>query len=199
MMAGSEAGPHRSFVPGTSRDRLLSERPASPGGTTPSRPDTGHHPLAGPGPAAGVLMALAGITLGVAAYLHRQGHIPLGFTEIRGESFYAASIPEAVIAFVLAAGAAVYLAASPAARAAAGRGHPRRVALAATTFAVIGVAYGMSVTIGDGRGPDIIYHSCLMVILLITGALLLRGRADRPKDPGRSYDQDASAYPDPSA
>jgi hypothetical protein len=55
------------------------------------------------------------------------------------------------------------------------------------------------VTIGDGRGPDIIYHSCLTVILLITAALLLRGRADRPKDPGRSYDQDASAYPDPSA
>ncbi len=185
MMAGSEAGPHRSFVPGASPDRVLSERPASPPGATPSRPDTGHHTGAGRGPAAGVLMALAGITLGVAAYLHRQGHIPLGFTEIRGESFYAASIPEAVIAFVLVAGAAVYLAAPPAARAAPGRGQARRVALAATTFAVIGVAYGMTVTISDGRVPDIIYHSCLMALLLITGVLLLRRHApaDR-REPG---------------
>jgi hypothetical protein len=38
-----------------------------------------------------------------------------------------------------------------------------------------------------------------MAILLITAALLLRGRADMPKDPGRGYDHDASAYPDPSA
>lgn len=188
MMTGSEAGPARSVLPGAAGDRVhpgdqvFPGHRVPPGGAAPSRPDAGAGPsgpdaAAGPGPAAGLLMAVAGVTLGVAAYLHRAGHIPLGFTEIRGENFYAASIPEAVIAFVLAAGAAVYLTASPAARAAAGRGQARRIALVATTFAVVGTAYGMSVTISDGRVADIVYHSCLMAILLIAGALLLRRHA----------------------
>jgi hypothetical protein len=173
MTTGSEAGPVRPVFPGDASSQMRPGGPARSGRAPTGRtapPGIG----AEAGPAAGLLMVLAGITLGVASYLHRQGHIPLAFTEIRGESFYAASIPEAVIALVLVAGAVVYLAASPAARAAAGRGQGRRVALAATTFAIIGVAYGMSVTIGDGRVPDIVYHSCLMAVLLITGALLLR-------------------------
>jgi hypothetical protein len=162
MMTGSEAGPAGS------RTAPAGQPPA--GNLARARRDAG----AGPGPAAGLLMALAAVTLGVAAYLHRNGHIPLGFTDIRGESFYGASIPEAVIAFVLAAGGAVYLAAPRAARASAARGQARRVALAATVFAIIGVAYGMTVTISDGRVPDIVYHPSLMATLLITAALLLR-------------------------
>ena len=171
MMTGSEAGPAGSQ--------------AVPAGQPPAvdparaRRDAG----AGPGPAAGLLMAVAAVTLGVAAYLHRNGHIPLGFTDIGGESFYGASIPEAVIAFVLAAGAAVYLAAPRAARASAARGQARRVALAATSFAIIGTAYGMTVTISDGRVPDIVYHSSLMATLLIAAALLLRRRPAAIRQP----------------
>jgi hypothetical protein len=155
MVAGSGPGPGRPAFPG------------EPGGPVFQ------------GPTAGLLMGLAAVTLGVASYLHRDGHISLGFTQIHGESFYGASIPEAVIGLVLAVGAAVFLAAPPAARASAARGQARRIALVATTFAILGVAYGMSVTIADGRIPDIIYHSCLMLLVLITEALLLRGRTRR--------------------
>lgn len=199
MMAGSDAGPTRPPVPDELSNQARPGNQPLPGSPvlegSPAFPDSPAFPgsqvppgrpvpadrdaAAGRGPAAGLLMLLAAITLGVAAYLHRNGHIPLGFAEIRGESFYDASIPEAVIAFVLAVGAAVYLTASPAARASAARGQARRVALAASTFAIIGVAYGMTVTISDGRVPDIIYHSCLMAILLIAEALLL-GRRTPP-------------------
>lgn len=200
MMAGSDAGPTRPPVPDELSNQARPGNQPLPGSPvlegSPAFPDSPAFPgsqvppgrpvpadrdaaTAGRGPAAGLLMLLAAITLGVAAYLHRNGHIPLGFAEIRGESFYDASIPEAVIAFVLAVGAAVYLTASPAARASAARGQARRVALAASTFAIIGVAYGMTVTISDGRVPDIIYHSCLMAILLIAEALLL-GRRTPP-------------------
>lgn len=113
----------------------------------------------------GLLMSVAAVTLGVASYLHRQGHIPLGFTVIRGESFYGASIPEAVLGFVLAAAAAVVLLAPDRARWAA---------VAANSFAILGVAYGMSVTVPSGRIADIAYHSALMALLLVTEVRLLR-------------------------
>ncbi len=121
----------------------------------------------------GLLMGVAAVTLGVASYLHRQGQTPLGFTVIRGESFYGASVPEAVIGFVLAAAAAVVLLAPRRAR---------RIAVAANSFAIAGVAYGMSVTIASGRMADIIYHCALMALLLATEVHLLR--QDRPR-PGR--------------
>jgi hypothetical protein len=115
------------------------------------------------GRAAGLLMSLAAVTLGVASYLHRDGHIPLGFTVINGERFHGASIPEAVIAFVVAVGGIAALAV------------PRRarpVALGTTTFAILGVAYGLSVTAGTGRVIDIAYHSALLAVLLATGVVL---------------------------
>lgn len=118
----------------------------------------------------GLLMSVAAVTLGVASYLHRQGHIPLGFTVIRGESFYGASVPEAVIGFVLAAAAAVVLLAPDSARPAA---------VAANSFAILGVAYGMTITVASGRIADIVYHSALMALLLVTEVRLLR----RPEPP----------------
>lgn len=120
----------------------------------------------------GLLMSVAAVTLGVASYLHRQGHIPLGFTVIRGESFYGASIPEAVIGFVLAAAAAVVLLAPARAR---------RAAVAASSFAILGVAYGMSVTVASGRIADIVYHSALMAVLLVTEVRLLRQGPEPPR------------------
>jgi hypothetical protein len=114
---------------------------------------------------AGLLMSVAALTLGVASYLHRDGRIPLGFTVIKGERFSQASIPEAVIGFVLAAAAVVVLAAPSRARPAA---------LGATTFAILGVAYGLTVTVGSGRVADIAYHGALMAVLLVTELILLR-------------------------
>ena len=110
-------------------------------------------------------MGVAALTLGVASYLHRDGRIPLGFTVIHGEHFYAASIPEAVIAGVLAAAAVAALAAWSRGRAAA---------VGATTFAIAGVAYGLSVTTASGRAFDIAYHSALLAVLLATEVVLWR-------------------------
>jgi hypothetical protein len=115
-------------------------------------------------------MIVAAITLGVASYLHRDGRIPLGFTVLRGEHFAGASVPEAVIGFVLALGAAVVLTAPARAR---------PVALGATTFAILGVAYGLSDTVGSGHTTDIAYHCALMALLLATEIILLR-RGTRP-------------------
>ena len=85
----------------------------------------GHRPSAagppGPAPAArrprqrqagvdrrfAVVMLLEAATFGVASYLHLDGRIPLGFTTITGEHFSRASVPEAIIGAVLAAGAVV--------------------------------------------------------------------------------------------
>jgi hypothetical protein len=121
----------------------------------------------GAGRTAGLLMSLAAVTLGAASYLHRDGRIPLGFTVINGERFYAASVPEAVIAFALAIGAISALMQPHLAR---------LVAWGATIFAILGVAYGLSDTIGTGRAADITYHSALMTLLLATGIVLWTGR-----------------------
>lgn len=119
---------------------------------------------------AGLMMSVAALTLGVASYLHRDGRIPLGFTVITGERFYQASIPEAVIGFVLAAAAVVVLVTPSQAR---------PVALGATTFAILGVAYGLTVTVGSGRVADIAYTCVLMAVLLVTEFILLRRVAGR--------------------
>lgn len=112
-------------------------------------------------------MGLAAVTLGVASYLHRDGHIPLGFTVIHGEHFYGASVPEAFIAFVLAIGAVAAWTVPHRARA---------LALGTTTFAIVGVAYGLTVTVGNGQTIDIAYHSTLMAVLLATWITLWRSR-----------------------
>ncbi|HEY3975706.1 MAG TPA: hypothetical protein VGM79_00430 [Streptosporangiaceae bacterium] len=141
------------------------QRPPLAGeGERPGRPAPGVG-RPGAGRAAGLLMGVAAVTLGVASYLHRDGRIPLGFTVIHGERFYGASIPEAVIAVVLAAGAVAALAAWSRGRAAA---------VGATTFAIAGVAYGLSVTTGTGRAIDIAYHSALLAVLLATEVILWR-------------------------
>jgi heme A synthase len=130
----------------------------------------------------GVMLGMAAVTLGLASYLHRDGDIRLGFTVIRGENFLGASTPEAVIAAVLAVAAAVVFIAPRRARPAA---------LGATAFAILGTAFGMTVTIPRGRTADIVYHSVLLAWLLATGALLLR--RDRPAATQRPSDQEHQA------
>ncbi|MGH3406641.1 MAG: hypothetical protein ACRDRJ_29690 [Streptosporangiaceae bacterium] len=134
-------------------------------GETLGRPGRPGRP--GAGRTAGLLMGLAAVTLGVASYLHRDGHIQLGFTVINGERFSAASVPEAVIGFVLAIGAMAAL---------ADWHRARPLAWGTTIFAILGVAYGLSDTAGTGRVIDIAYHSALMTVLLTTAIVLWRRR-----------------------
>lgn len=123
----------------------------------------------------GVLMLADAVTFGIASYLHLDGHIALGFTSITGENFRGAAIPEAVIGGVLAVGAALVL---------VGRGRIRRIALGVTGFAIIGVAYGLSVILRGGgqRTADLAYHVTIMAALLVTFCLLLRSTGGRAPD-----------------
>jgi heme A synthase len=120
-------------------------------------------------------------TLGIASYLHRDGHIPLGFTVVRGEQFTGASVPEAVIGAILAAGAAIVLTVPDRAR---------RAALFATGFGVFGVLAGVGFVLTSGRPSiaiDLTYHATLLAALITTLVLLAlrRPRAASERAPER--------------
>jgi heme A synthase len=120
-------------------------------------------------------------TLGIASYLHRDGHIPLGFTVVRGEQFTGASVPEAVIGAILAAGAAIVLTVP---------GRARRAALFATGFGVFGVLAGVGFVLTSGRPSiaiDLTYHATLLAALITTLVLLAlrRPRAASERAPER--------------
>jgi hypothetical protein len=125
--------------------------------------------------AAGVLLAVAAVTLAVASLLHFGVAIPLGGTTI-SDPFAGAAIPEAVIAVVVAAGAVAALARLPLAR---------WLAPAATLFALAGTLYGLTVTLRRGEAGDIAYHLTLLTMLVASGALQLAAhRAGARTRPG---------------
>jgi hypothetical protein len=117
----------------------------------------------------GVLLTMAAVTLGVASVLHFGVAIRLGVATI-SDPFAGAAIPEAVIAIVVAAGAAALLLRPAAAR---------WLAPAATVFALAGTLYGLTVTLRRGGAGDIAYHLTLLAMLVASAALLLtRARRD---------------------
>src|SRR5215831_3797532 len=115
-----------------------------------------------------VVLLAAAATFGVASYLHLDGNIPLGFTIITGEHFSRASIPEAIIGAVLAAGAAVVTAAP---------GWARTAALGATGFAALGVLAGLGFVLTSSRphiAADLAYHLTMLLVLLAGLVVLVR-------------------------
>ena len=113
-----------------------------------------------------VVMLVEAAAFGVASYLHLDGRIPLGFTTITGEHFGRASVPEAVIGAVLAAGAVV-VAVAP--------GRARTAALGATGFAAVGVLAGLGFVLTSSRphiAADLAYHLTMLLVLL-TGLIVL--------------------------
>jgi len=137
-----------------------------------------------------VVLLAAAATFGVASYLHLDGNIPLGFATITGEHFSRASIPEAIIGAVLAAGAAV-VAAVP--------GWARTAALGATGFAALGVLAGLAFVLTSSRphiAADLAYHLTMLLVLLAGLVPLIRtGRAGQRRAgtaPGSEPDQEAT-------
>jgi hypothetical protein len=114
----------------------------------------------------GALMLAAAATLAVASVLHFGVAIPLGVATI-SDPFGAAAIPEAVIAVVVAIGAVTVLTRSAVAW---------WVALLATLFALLGTAYGLTVTVRRGQAGDVAYHLSLLAVLVVTTGLLLTSR-----------------------
>jgi hypothetical protein len=111
----------------------------------------------------GGLMALATLTLACASLLHFGLALPLGAATL-ADPDRGAAIPEAVIATVLAAGVigvALRL------------GAAWVMALVAVGFAVAGVLVGITFTLPTGRTGDIVYHFCLLALLLTTAVMLL--------------------------
>jgi hypothetical protein len=114
----------------------------------------------------GLVLLAEAATLGIASYLHRDGHIALGFTVIHGEQFTGASVPEAIIGAVLATGAVIVLTAPARAR---------RAAVFAAGFGVFGVLAGIFSVLTSGRPSvtiDLTYHSILLAALITTLVML---------------------------
>src|SRR5579884_3780680 len=108
-------------------------------------------------------LALAVLTLAVASAVHLGVAVRLGVVTLE-DPFRGAAIPEAVIAAVLAGGLGAVL---------AGRPTGRRVGLGTTLFAILGVGYGLNVTVRGTRSGDVVYHLALLALLVASLGLLL--------------------------
>jgi hypothetical protein len=129
---------------------ITDHRPALP--VTPGRAGTARW--------LGLALLAQAATFGIASYLHRGGHIALGFTTVVGGHFPHAALPEAVIGAVLALAGAAVLAAP---------GRARGVAIGATAFAIAGVVVGLTVLLTGSSAhaaADFGYHAGILVTLL---------------------------------
>lgn len=134
---------------------------------TVGRPGRAGHRRRRPPMAAGVLMALATAAFAVASIVHFGVDVPVGVATL-SDSFPGAAAPEAVIAAVLAIGAAAVL---------TRRAKSRGIALGTTSFALLATVYGLSITLNSTRTGDVAYHlGILAVLLVILGLLLVPGR-----------------------
>lgn len=111
------------------------------------------------------LMAFAAVTFALASTVH-FGVAVAGIVD----PFAGAAIPEAVIAVVVAAGAVC---------AAARVGGARWIAVGTTAFAILGTAFGLSITARSGISGDVAYHVGVLAVLLVTLGLLLADRRRR--------------------
>lgn len=136
----------------------------------------------------GIGLLAEAATFGVASYLHRDGHIALGFATVTGEHFPKAALPEAIIGVVLAVAGAVVLAVP---------GRARAVAATATGFAILGVIVGLTVVLGSTRFgiADVGYHAGILAVLL--GSMYLLGAVGRDvrPTPGAPRRDDHRAMP----
>ena len=114
------------------------------------------------------LMAIAAVTLALASTVHFGVHLGVGQLAIH-DPFPGAAIPEAVIAFVVACGVLAVVS----------RRAAWPVALGTTLFAIVGVLFGLSLTLGSARTGDVAYHVSLLVVLVVGLCLLVTPAARR--------------------
>ncbi|HEX3647662.1 MAG TPA: hypothetical protein VHV49_04490 [Pseudonocardiaceae bacterium] len=116
------------------------------------------------------LMLAEAVSLAVMSTLHLTGRLNDGHAAVYQPS--AAGIAEAIIGAVLFAAGVVALVAP---------NQARPVAVAATSFAIVGFAIGITMTIRGGSAADIAYHATVLPILLGTLGLVLRSGANSPR------------------
>jgi hypothetical protein len=108
--------------------------------------------------AALILMWTEATSLAVVSPLHLSGLLEGGAR---------AGIPEAIICAALVWGAGSVFYASP---------HWRAVSLGTTAFAIVGFAYGLSLTSRGGTLTNVVYHSAVLPLLVVTFGILLTAR-----------------------
>lgn len=119
-----------------------------------------------------VLMAFAAVTFALASTIHFG--VPVAGI---ADPFPGAAVPEAIIAAVVAAGAAC---------AALRLGPAWWVALGTTAVAILGTAFGLSITVRGGAAGDIAYHVGILAVLLAVAALLVGRDRRESSPPGRT-------------
>jgi hypothetical protein len=113
-----------------------------------------------PGRALPILLGVLAVGFAAASTIHFG--LPLGPLT---DPFPGARIPEAVLAVLLGA-AAVYVSA---------RGPASRwLALAAVVIGLLGVGFGLTVTVPAALWGDVVYHVVAAVLLVITGIVAIR-------------------------
>lgn len=114
-----------------------------------------------PGRALPLLLGIEALGFAVASVIHFG--LPLGALT---DPFPGARIPEAVIAVLLGASAVYVIARGPASR---------WVALTAVLISLLGVGFGLTVTVPAALWGDVVYHLVAAVLLIITAVVALRG------------------------
>jgi len=111
------------------------------------------------------LMAAGAVAFAAASLVHFGATAALGPLSI-DDRFPGAAVPEAVIAVVLALGAASLV----------GRWRGgRRLALAAGVFSLLLTLLGLTITARTARTGDVVYHVAVLALLaVIVGALFRR-------------------------
>jgi hypothetical protein len=113
-------------------------------------------------------MALAALAFFAASAVHFGLQLPLGVVRLR-DPFFGAAIPEAALGVVLGLGAVAVLIQRPKAK---------LIGLTTTSFTLLVVLYGLSITLRSGRLGDVAYHLALLLALLLgLGLLTSRGTA----------------------
>jgi hypothetical protein len=113
--------------------------------------------------AVGGLMIVAALSFLCASALHFGATISIPGGTIH-DPFQGAAIPEMIIGIVMGLGSMIVLIRHRVSWA---------VALAAVSFALLGVIYGLTVTLREGRIGDISYHFSVLALLVITLVLLV--------------------------
>jgi hypothetical protein len=108
-----------------------------------------------------VLLGVEAVGFAAASAIHFG--LPLGPLT---DPFPGARIPEAVIAVLLGAAAVYVVARGPAGR---------WVALTAVLISLLGVGFGLTVTVPAALWGDVLYHLVAAALLIITAVVAIRG------------------------
>ena len=111
-------------------------------------------------------MIVAALTFVAASLLHFGVTVSVFGSTVK-DSFQGAAVPEMIIGIVMAVGSLSVL---------VRHRLSWQIALTAVSFALLGVLYGLTVTLRGGWSGDLAYHFSVLAVLAATAVLLLMPR-----------------------